>query len=127
MSLDNYLSESKIIDLRNGKKIEINPLNIKQISKFLRLLNELNLSTIQDTEDTNNLNIILNRIEGSRSIVNIACGFSDDLIDELNAAEYLNILNSIIEVNSDFFIKSVNPLLQNLTTNIQKIMVGMNL
>jgi len=113
MPLTTYTVPTKKLNI-NGKEITIQPLVLRQIPEFknncMLFINALN-----------DFDALINNLPALISAVAVSCDIDKQFLEELDLATFLEIINNILEVNSDFLESRMMPLLTDLTKIIQKL------
>jgi len=103
----------------NGETISISPLRVGQMPAFLRVLAPV-MKQITD-EGVDWLSLFGERGEDLLRAVAIAINKPQKWVDDLAADEAILLAAKVIEVNADFFTRTVLPRLDGLFTQVGKV------
>lgn len=113
-------SQAIVVGCR-GEKLEIRPLTVGQLPKLVRAARPvidavLALDALPDEDDDGALvDLVLDLVEhhGESVVaaVSICTGKSEDWIEGADLAEFVELAQKIFEVNRDFFVQRLGPLL----------------
>lgn len=106
-----------------GREIQVRPLTIGQIPGVMRALKGVDLSRGLDLADVPAL--IADHGEGVMLAVSVATGVTLDEVKASPVDEFVALLTAVIEVNADFFVQRVAPVLNGALARVgQRIGTG---
>lgn len=118
MSLETYIPE-KTISIRN-ENILITPVKVKHFKALGSAITPI-LSSGMTVVD------IIENVSSIKEVVKVLINKSSEWLDDLYLDEFIDISNSIMEVNKDFFIqRRVEEKILTLMETITTIVTGMN-
>lgn len=118
MSLETYIPE-KTISIRN-ENILITPVKVKHFKALGSAIAPI-LSSEMTVAD------IIENVSSIKEVVKVLINKSSEWLDDLYLDEFIDISNSIMEVNKDFFIqRRVEEKILTLMETITTTVTGMN-
>ena len=125
--LDILQPEPKIVCIQN-EDIEITPLKFKQFGVFIRTVKPI-VSCVNEmiNQDESQMTVQIAELlsehcDNVLKAVSIATGKSEDWVGQLNLADAIDLTQTVIEVNLDFFVQRMMPTfnqaVQNLTARL---------
>lgn len=103
----------------NGEKLAIKPLKVGQMPAFLRAISPV-MQHLSRTE-IDWLTLFGERGDDLLSAIAIAVGKPRQWVDDLAADEAILLAAKVIEVNADFFTRTVMPKLDGLFTQAKNL------
>lgn len=128
--LDTLSDKLTKVSLRGGQEVSVHTCKLKNISPVLRVvskvLNELGLKDLGDgkaeatvaeafKDAPKFLQSIANVVDELSPVMSNLSSLTEDEVSELSVDDLYKLGYAIFEVNKDFFLKSVLPLLPNLS------------
>ena len=111
-----FFSEPRIIKLK-GEDVSITPLAVKSISKAAKVAAPL----IGAFEGDINPQVLLQYGDEVIALCAIASNKSEEFIGELDAAELIELLTVILEVNGGFFSRVILPKILTMTQTVKQL------
>jgi len=100
-----------------GETIEVSPLTIGQLPKFLRCIKDADID-LSDDVDVDVLALIADGGEDIIDAVAVAVDRAPEFISTLDLEEFTEITAAVLHVNMDFFARRLAPKLQSLMTTV---------
>lgn len=107
MSLDALIPEPRRVALR-GLSVEFLPLKMRQVPGFLRAIAPI-MSLVQEERYAD---AVTENYAAVREAACIAAGVDGAVIDDLYPDDFITLVGAVMEVNLDFFVRRVLPLVQ---------------
>lgn len=109
MALDTYVIQARVIEIA-GKPVSVTPLRVRQIPAFVREIGPAGPLLMSG----HMADAVALHGDGIIAAMAIATGESDDVIGELLPDAFLSLVTTVMEVNGDFFVQRVAPLIADM-------------
>ena len=108
--LDKIIPQTNEVTV-GGKTIEIKTMKVKQLSATIKAIQPFAAAFKAGQGQVDMADIVMNNTDNVVDLVHILTGESKEFIEELGIDELIIVFTRLVEVNLDFFIQKVLPLL----------------
>lgn len=108
--LTKIIPESNIV-VAGGKNIEIKTMKVKQLSATIKAIQPFAAAFKAQRDSFDAAEIVMSHTDSVVDLVVILTGETKEFVEELGIDELVIIFTKLVEVNLDFFIQKVLPLL----------------
>lgn len=119
--LDKIIPQTNEVTV-GGKTIEIKTMKVKQLSATIKAIQPFAAAFKAGQGQVDMADIVMNNTDNVVDLVHILTGESKEFIEELGIDELIIVFTRLVEVNLDFFIQKVLPL---LSEAMGRLTVGM--
>lgn len=110
--LENLTKISDKVTLNDGRVIEVSKIKVKQLSPILKAVKSIPFDMIgKDVKSEHVISLVADHIGVATELVTILTTMPREEVEELDLDDMIAIITVMLEVNIDFFTKSVLPLL----------------
>jgi hypothetical protein len=118
--LDTFAPAPATVTVR-GRSFHARPVRLREIPAFTRALVEVLPLVLADRM----IDVVIHKMDAARAMVVAGLRIEDPAwLDDLDAAEFLELMTPVVEVNLDFFVHRTLPGVRNLNARILQ-QVGM--
>lgn len=108
--LTKIIPESNIV-VAGGKNIEIKTMKVKQLSATIKAIQPFAAAFKAQRDSFDAAEIVMSHTDSVVDLVVILTGETKEFVEELGIDELVILFTKVVEVNLDFFIQKVLPLL----------------
>lgn len=108
--LTKIIPESNIV-VAGGKNIEIKTMKVKQLSATIKAIQPFAAAFKAQRDSFDAAEIVMSHTDSVVDLVVILTGETKEFVEELGIDELVILFTKLVEVNLDFFIQKVLPLL----------------
>lgn len=107
--LDKIIPQTNEVTV-GGKIIEIKTMKVKQLSATIKAIQPF-AATLSGQGQVDMASVVMNNMDNVVDLVGILTGEPKEFVEELGIDELIIVFTRLVEVNLDFFIQKVLPLL----------------
>lgn len=108
--LDKIIPQPNIVTV-GGKSIEVKTMKVKQLSATIKAIQPFAAAFKAGQGQVDMSDIVMNNTDNVVDLVSILTGESKEFVEDLGIDELIIVFTRLVEVNLDFFIQKVLPLL----------------
>jgi len=102
--------------LGDGGAVRVEPLRVGQLPAFLRairpIMEAVRSQDVNDPEEIDLMPVFMEAPDAFIDAIGVATGLDRDTLDALGMDDLVALARAVIEVNTDFFVRRVAPLLK---------------
>lgn len=108
--LDKIIPQPNIVTV-GGKSIEVKTMKVKQLSATIKAIQPFAAAFKAGQGQVDMSDIVMNNTDNVVDLVSILTGETKEFVEDLGIDELIIVFTRLVEVNLDFFIQKVLPLL----------------
>lgn len=108
--LDKIIPQPNIVTV-GGKDIEVKTMKVKQLSATIKAIQPFAAAFKAQRDSFDAAEIVMSHTDNVVELVVILTGESKEFVEDLGIDELVIVFTKLVEVNLDFFIQKVLPLL----------------
>lgn len=117
--LDKIIPQPNVVTV-GGKDIEVKTMKVKQLSATIKAIQPFAAAFKAQRDSFDAAEIVMSHTDNVVDLVVILTGESKEFVEDLGIDELVIVFTKLVEVNLDFFIQKVLPLLSGAMGRLTK-------